>query len=73
MQWNNVAVKVCRVDLFSLAVFTPDKLKWTDLHQADPVRRRFIGHACQRHEADWLQGCRTAVRELSIEYLLNNM
>ena len=23
--------------------------------QVDPVRRRVIGHARQRHEADWLQ------------------
>jgi len=34
-----------------------DKLNWTDLHQVDPVTRRVIGHARQRHEADWPQGC----------------
>ena len=28
---------------------------WTDLHQVDPVTRRVIGHARQRHEVDWLQ------------------
>jgi len=27
----------------------------TDLHQVDPVTRRVIGHARQRHEVDWLQ------------------
>ena len=28
---------------------------WTELHQVDPVIRRVIGHARQRHEVDWLQ------------------
>ena len=27
----------------------------SDLRQVDPVTRRVIGHARQRHEADWLQ------------------
>jgi len=38
-------------------------MKWTDLHQDDPVIWRVIGHARQHHEVDWLQGCsaRTAV------------
>ena len=47
-------------------MFTADELDLTDLHQVDPVTQRIIGHARQRHEADWLQGCSecTAVREL---------
>ena len=50
----------------SKAVFTADS--WTDMTrspvQVDPVTRRVIGHARQRHEADWLHGCsaRTAVQ-----------
>jgi len=32
------------------------ELNWP-LHQVDPVTRRTIGHARQRHEADWLQSC----------------
>jgi len=31
------------------------ELNRTDLHQVDPVTRRVIGHARQRHEVDWLQ------------------
>ena len=44
------------------------KLNGTDLHRVDPVTRRVIGHARQRHEADWLQGCtaHTAVCELQL-------
>ena len=42
---------------FTKAVFTSDELNWTNLHQVDPVTRRIIGHARQRHEVDWLLGC----------------
>ena len=46
------------------AVFTADEMNWTDRHQVDPVTRRLIGHARQRHEVDWLHGysARTAVQ-----------
>jgi len=36
------------------------ELDWTDLQQVDPVTRRVIGHARQRHEADWLLNCTSA-------------
>jgi len=47
-------------------VFTADELNSTDLHQVDPVTFPVIGHACQRHEVDWLHGCswRPAVHEV---------
>ena len=32
-----------------------NELNWTDPHPVDPVTRRVIGHARQRHEVDWLQ------------------
>ena len=50
------------------AVFTADELNGTDLHQVDPVTRRVIGHARQRHEGDWLQGC--SARSCSLFCLL---
>jgi len=34
-------------------LFTTDELNWTE--QVDPVTRRAIDHARQRHETDWLQ------------------
>jgi len=40
------------------------QLNWIDLHQVDPITRRAIGHVRQRHEADWLHGCRAAVQVL---------
>ena len=55
--------------LFDLKV---GELNWTELHRVDPVTRRAIGRARQRHEVDWLQGCsaRTAALHLSSVRLL---
>jgi len=54
-----------------MGLFTAAELNGTELHQVDPVTRRVIGHARQRHEVDWLQGCsaRTAVPELQVSSL----
>ena len=42
------------------------ELNWTNLLRADTVTWPVIGHARQRHEVDWLQGCSLwiAVRKL---------
>ena len=57
-------VNIIRTNITDIYVLTADELNWTDPHQVDPVTRRVIGYARQRHEADWLQGCRarTAVQ-----------
>ena len=58
-------------------MFTADELNGTDLHQVDPVTRRVIGHARQRHEVDWLRGrsacvqfanSRTAIQFSSVQF-----
>jgi len=51
VKWTTVLNTCIPVELFTLNV---GELNWTDLHQVDPVTRRVIGHARQRHEVDWL-------------------
>jgi len=52
-----------------MGVFTLEvgELNWTDLHQVDPVTRHVIGHARQRREVDWLQGC-SARNSISVQF-----
>ena len=45
---------------------------WTDLQQVDPVTRRVIGHASERHKVDWLQFCSVQFDDFQCEHPQSN-